>query len=81
MAKCHRSAHQSAIPARSPVLVARSDIWTSMGMGFVAASEAPAIVNVIDANQGGEGETVSANEDVDLFTLLAVDVASQQKCR
>jgi autotransporter-associated beta strand protein/VCBS repeat-containing protein len=54
---------------------------------FVAANDALAIINVINAGQaGGEGEAASAkadntNTDVDLFTLLAVDVASQGKRR
>jgi autotransporter-associated beta strand protein len=56
------------------------------GDGFVAPNDAVAVVNVINANQGGEGETAvsnlgSASADVDLFTLLAVDVASQGKRR
>jgi hypothetical protein len=49
------------------------------GDGFVAANDAVAIINVINAGQGGEGEL--ANQDDDLMTLLAIDFASRPKRR
>jgi hypothetical protein len=49
------------------------------GDGFIAANDALAIVNVINALQGGEGER--PNPEIDLMTLLAIDVSSQSKRR
>jgi hypothetical protein len=49
------------------------------GDGFVAANDALAIINVINAHQGGEGGP--SDTDSDLMTLLAIDVASQPRRR
>ena len=51
------------------------------GDNFVAANDALAVINAINAGQGGEGESATSTNERDVLMLLALDTALQPKRR